>query len=50
MHFIGSGNNFCKHEFVAATYVNITAGEPYELEREVLERNGVYSATVVPEK
>jgi len=50
MHFIGSGNKFCKHEFVAATYVNITAGEPYELEREVLERTGVYSATVVSEK
>jgi len=50
MHFIGSGNNFCKHEFVSAAYVNSTASEPYELEREVLERTGVYSATVVSEK
>jgi len=50
MHFVGSGNNFCKHDFVSATYVNFTAGEPYELEREVLERIGVHSATVVSEK
>ena len=46
MHFLGSGNIFCKHDFVTATYVNVTASERYEWEREVLERTGVYSATV----
>jgi hypothetical protein len=35
---------------VTATYVNVTASEPYELEREVLERTGVYSVTVVSQK